>query len=303
MELRPIPSSGAWAVGVSGGSDSVALLLLMSRRADLSLHVVHLDHQIRGKASTEDAQFVKSLADALGLPCTIARRDQLEAEMRQLPANPSARYRALRMELFARVVRTENLQGVALGHHADDLAETILLRLLRGKGPAGPGGVAGMSAVSRVRGITVIRPLLHAGREELRDYLCAIGQTWREDQSNQSDRYQRNRIRRWLNSRRDLRDSILDLGRACGKYAEWVRESSPELGERFWCRSLSRLPGMLGRESARRWLIARGSPAEELGPVATDRLRLMAVDAATAARQQFPGGLSVRRAGGRIGLV
>jgi tRNA(Ile)-lysidine synthetase-like protein len=300
LDLRPIPASGAWAVGVSGGADSVALLLLMSRRPDLSLHVVHLDHQTRGRASTEDAKFVTELSEAMGLPSTIAKRDQLENQLSDLPANPSARYRALRMELFTRVVERENLQGVALAHHADDQAETILLRLLRGEGPAGPGGLGGMSPISKMRGITLIRPLLHVGRQTLREYLRESGQVWREDRSNQSDQYQRNRIRRWLCDRPDLRDSILELGRTCGQYAKWIRANAPDLADAFSCRSLSRLPAMLARQSARRWLIARGSPAEELNPPVLERLRQMAADAATPGRQQFPGGLKVRRSSGRI---
>src|SRR5687767_13247587 len=104
--------SGRWAVGVSGGADSVAMLLLLRDRADLALHVAHLDHQIRGDASKADAEFVKALAERLGLPCTIARRDQLEIAIPDLPPNPSARYRAARLALFRNVAAAHGLQGV-----------------------------------------------------------------------------------------------------------------------------------------------------------------------------------------------
>src|SRR6476620_3797342 len=110
MSVSSVPSSlaeviarvpsGAWAVGVSGGADSVALLSLLRTRTDLALHVAHLDHETRGPDSTGDAHFVAQLAERWGLPCTIARRSELEPAMTDLPENPSARYRAVRLELF-----------------------------------------------------------------------------------------------------------------------------------------------------------------------------------------------------------
>jgi tRNA(Ile)-lysidine synthetase-like protein len=300
IELRPYPAPGAWAVGVSGGADSVALLLLLSQRSDLSLHIVHLDHQLRGEASAGDAEFVRELAEERGLPCTIARREEWEAKVWDLPANPSARWRALRMELFSNVVTKGKLAGVALAHHADDQAETILMRVLRGKGPTRAGGLGGMTEVSRWRGTTVIRPLLHVRRQALRDLLCDAGQAWREDESNQSDRYTRNLVRGFLLDRPELHEPVLELGRACGDYARWVRENSPRLEASFFCKTLARLPGALARESARRWLVGRGAPSEGVTPGVVGRLIEMAVDAASPGRGQFPGGVVVRRAGGRI---
>ncbi len=177
---------GRWAVAVSGGADSVALLLLLHDRRELFLHVVHLDHQTRGQASADDARFVFDLATRLSLSATIARRDEIEPNMSSLPKNPSARYRAVRIELFRRVVDAENLLGVILAHQADDQAETIFLRLLRGSGPA---GLAGMSPRRQIGGLTILRPLLETRRSDLREFLAARPQEWREDASNQSDRY------------------------------------------------------------------------------------------------------------------
>jgi tRNA(Ile)-lysidine synthetase-like protein len=289
--------AGRWAVGVSGGADSVALLLLVRNLPGVSLHVVHLDHQARGQASTDDAEFVRQLADSISLPVTIARRDQIEPEMKSLPGNLSASFRAVRFELFRRVVEKENLQGVLLAHHADDQAETILLRLLRGSGPR---GLAGMSVRQRIDGLTVLRPLLDVRGSELRQFLSSRGQTWREDASNKSDKYARNRIRRFLQSRPDLHDPLLALGRACADYRRWTRDSAPPLKERFPAVFLEDLPLPLARESARRWLIARGVPPAELTAHALDRLVEMATDAATPPRQKFPGNVLIHRRSGWI---
>lgn len=288
---------GGWAVGVSGGADSMALLLMMGGRHDITPHVVHLDHQTRAAESTGDAEFVADLAGRLGVKCTIARRKEMEPEVPSLPANPSARYRALRMALFRRVIEEHRLQGVVLAHHADDVAETVLHRLLRGSGAT---GLAGMTARSEVGGMTILRPLLGVRRQRLREFLHERGQAWREDSSNASDAYLRNRLRRLLATLPELTDSLLHLGQTCAGLRDWVRTAAPELPPEFAVGALVLLPPILARESARRWLIAREVPAGELTPRVVDRLLNMATDAASAPRQHFPGGVLVRRRGGKL---
>jgi tRNA(Ile)-lysidine synthase TilS/MesJ len=150
--------------------------------------------------------------------------------------------------------------------------------------------------------MTVLRPLLGVRRTELRDYLNLRGQTWREDASNQSDRYARNRVRRFLESREDLHEPITALGNACGQLNRWIRASAPKLEPRFAAIRLAELPALLGRESARRWLIAAGVPAAGLSAETLDRLREMATDAATPSRQLFPANLLVHRRAGWISL-
>jgi tRNA(Ile)-lysidine synthetase-like protein len=291
---------GRWAVGVSGGADSVALLLLLRDQPDLFLHIVHLDHQTRGKASTDDAAFVADLAARLSHPCTLARRDQIEPLIQKLSRNPSARYRAIRMELFRRTVARENLDGVILAHQADDQAETILFRLLRGSGPA---GLMGMSSRRRIDGLLILRPLLGLRRQALRDFLFDRRQPWREDPTNQSDRYARGRVRAFLQSRPELHEPLLELGRACAGLVRSVRQSAPVLKEEFPAVALAEFPTIVARESARRWLLARGVPPAELVPAVLDRLCQMASDAAAPPRQQFPHRLIVRRRSGWIGVV
>ena len=288
---------GRWGVAVSGGADSVALLMLLTTRSDLSLHVIHLDHQLRGGESTEDALFVRELADRQKIPLTLARRDELEPGMQNLPANPSARYRALRFELFRRAARAQNLDGVILAHHADDQAETILHRLVRG---AAASGLGGMSGRTRIGGLLVLRPLLQVTRAVLRQYLLSIHQPWREDSSNLSDKYLRNRLRPIVAANPPLRGALLELGDACRELRDWVRASAPKLPQDFPVARLAKLPEILARQSARRWLADRGIPVAEISESVIVRLVEMAGDAASPPRLQFPGGLLVCRRRGII---
>jgi tRNA(Ile)-lysidine synthase len=295
-EVAQVPP-GRWAVAVSGGADSVAVLLLLRDRPDLFLHIVHLDHQTRGQASAGDAQFVAELAGRLAIPITIARRGEIEPGMLSLPKNLSARFRAVRIELFRRTVASENLHGVILAHQADDQAETILLRLLRGSGPA---GLSGMSVRRRLGDLMILRPLLHIRRANLREFLTARGQNWREDASNQSDHYARGRIRKFLQSRPDLHEPLLAVSRACAQYSKWIGKAAPALAEKFPAIALAESPRVLARESARRWLTSQGVPPGKLTPAMLDGLRELAADAATPPRRVFPGGVKIHRRSGWV---
>jgi len=172
-------------VGVSGGADSVALLhalLALGYRP----HVCHLNHCWRGAASDADAAFVRQLARQLGLPVTIQARKVAHSE--------DAARRA-RQIFFERVAKKTGSSTLVLAHTADDQAETFLLRLLRGAGPAGLGG---MWADRRIGQLRVVRPLLEVTRSEIIKYLKSHHLTWREDASNADRRYLRNRIRHEL---------------------------------------------------------------------------------------------------------
>ena len=288
---------GAWAAGVSGGADSVALLSLLRTRPVLRVHVVHLDHETRRGESAADSDFVRELAVRWGLPFTTSRRSDVEVGMAALPANVSARYRAARMALFRKVVDENALGGVILAHHANDQAETILHRLLRGSGPS---GLVGMRMRARVGGLLVLRPLLEIPGSALREHLHSTGQSWREDSSNASDDYLRNRLRRLLSSETALGDAILELGQTCGALSEWARTHAPMLPEAFAVSQVQGLPDLLATEAAARWLTARGIPAAEVTPAVIARLLSMVRDAASSRQAHFPGRLLVRRMRGII---
>jgi tRNA(Ile)-lysidine synthase len=174
-------------VAVSGGADSVALLhLLLSLAPELSLklHVLHVDHGLRPD-SDRDAEFVRRLAARLGVPAdvarvTVPREGSVEAAAR------AERYAAL--DAHARRV---GAQRIAVGHTADDQAETVLMRMLAGA------GVRGLAGIPPVRG-RIIRPLIEVRRADLVELLEAAGLGWVEDPSNRETRFLRNRIRHEL---------------------------------------------------------------------------------------------------------
>jgi tRNA(Ile)-lysidine synthetase-like protein len=289
--IAEVPA-GRWAVGVSGGADSVALLLVLAERSDLSLHVVHLDHETRSGASAADAGFVMELAARLKLPCRVEKRSVIEAAISSLEKNTSSRYRQARFELFSRVVNAEQLQGVLLAHHADDQAESVLMRLLRGAAAANLRGICGESLVG---GLRIVRPLLQVPGQALRDFLRQRNQPWREDASNQSDEYQRNRLRRWLVERPTVRNSLLRLEAATSAVHHWLEVNAPNLGSTFSAEELGDLPLPLARHAAARWLVRHGAPPEQVSSQTCQRLIDMCSDAAAPPRQHFPGGLLVLR--------
>ena len=298
--IASLPAS-AYAIGVSGGADSVALLhVLHHHRPDVRLHVVHLDHEMRGAASSGDAEFVGDLARRWDLPCTLARRSEMEARMASLPANASARYRAARHALFRQVVEAHGLCGVILAHHADDQAETVMQRLLRGTRPP---YLTGMTHESRIAGMMVFRPLLRVPREHLRAYLLAAGQGWREDASNASADYLRNRLRCVIERQAALRASLLDLHDDMLALRQWVRLAAPQLEDQFRVRALHGQPAMLAAEAARRWLVKQGIPSDQLLPGTVRRLVTMAIDAASPPRQSFPRDTRICRRRGVIEVI
>jgi tRNA(Ile)-lysidine synthase len=180
-------------VAVSGGADSVALLRLLhavnqSRHWRFKLVVGHVNHRTRGRESGQDAAFVKRLAKTLRLPHA-SRALRLKKPAKGSPSE--AALRDARLAAITSMARAARCDAVVLAHHADDQAETVLMRLLRGTSFHGLAGIA----ASRMMGVRFVRPLLEFTRQALRTYLADIDQPWREDVSNQSADYLRNRIR------------------------------------------------------------------------------------------------------------
>jgi tRNA(Ile)-lysidine synthase len=180
-------------VAVSGGADSVALLLLMMelrKQLGVVLSVVHFNHNLRGKSSDADETFAEKLATKHKLAFHPGRGD-VAAKARRSKANLEDTGRQARYAFFASLVESGHLDKVVVAHTADDQAETVLGHILRGTGIAGLGGI-------HPRVENVVRPLLGVRRAELRAYLKAKKQTWREDATNRDTTRMRARIRKKL---------------------------------------------------------------------------------------------------------
>jgi len=177
-------------VGVSGGADSVALLVLLLELQEalgVVLSVVHVNHKLRGSASDADEKLVAKLAAKHGLDFHVERVD-VAAKAKREKANLEDAARRARYGYFARLVAEKKVDRVAVAHTADDQAETVLAHILRGTGLAGLGGIHPETEC-------VVRPLLYARRAELRAYLRSKKQSWREDVTNRDTARMRARIR------------------------------------------------------------------------------------------------------------
>lgn len=181
-------------VGVSGGPDSIALLyLLHALREELkiSLHVAHLDHGLRIDSS-QDAKFVKKLAERLKIPVTIAR---LKVKKIAQKGSLEEIARNARLEFLFKVAQDVRATKIALGHNLDDQAETVLMRILRGTGLY---GLAGILPKRKISGYQIIRPLIEVRRKNIEAFLKKKRIRPRIDVSNLDDVYFRNKIRNRL---------------------------------------------------------------------------------------------------------
>jgi len=177
-------------VAVSGGADSVGLLLLLLElREELGivLSIAHFNHKLRGRASDADERFVAKLAAKHGLPFFVEHED-IAGKAERERANLEDVARRARYAFFERLVQSGELDKVAVAHTADDQAETVLAHIFRGTGLAGLAGIYPQAG-------PVFRPLLKMRRRELRVYLRARGQAWREDPTNRDRKRTRARIR------------------------------------------------------------------------------------------------------------
>jgi tRNA(Ile)-lysidine synthase len=235
---RMLEAGDRVGVGVSSGSDSVALLRILqevSGRLGILLAVLHFNHGLRGADSDGDEQFAASLASRLQLPFFCGRED-VAGVARERHWNLEEAGRRLRYGFFATLVGEGRVGRVAVAHTADDQAETVLARVLRGT------GTAGLASIYPVNG-HVVRPLLEVRRAELREYLRNLGQEWREDASNLDQSRLRARLRHQVLPilEREIQPAVV---RHLGRLAAISRED-----EAFWrAVTRGRLDALVERE-------------------------------------------------------
>jgi tRNA(Ile)-lysidine synthase len=177
-------------VGVSGGADSVALLDILSRLAPtfkLSLAIAHLDHGLRPAAAPLEADLVRRMAERMGIDCYA---DKISLHPGQ--GSLEEQLRLLRYAFFERAAAAAGCNKIAVGHHADDNAEAVLLNMLRGS------GLRGLAGIPAVRDSRIIRPLIEIRRKDIVGYVQRHRLPYLEDASNTDPRYARNKIRHHL---------------------------------------------------------------------------------------------------------
>ena len=211
-------------VAVSGGADSVALVHLLYALADeysLNLAVAHLNPSLRGAESDRDAGFVADLAGRFNLTLFLEKKD-VPALQRHWRLSPEEAARRARYEFYDAVASQNHFTKVALGHHADDNAELILMNLLRGSGPLG------LSGISPVRGDRYVRPLIGLKRSEIIDYIVQRKIAFVADSSNADTAYRRNKIRHDLIPELEksynpaIVDSLNRLGEIMQAEDQWI---------------------------------------------------------------------------------
>ena len=177
-------------VGVSGGADSVCLLSVLKNlqmSMDLKLTAVHIHHGLRGEAADRDRDFVIQLCQTLHVPCECFQTDIREMAQAQHLSEEEAG-RLFRYECFEQVRQQKQASKIAVAHHMDDQAETVLLNLFRGS------GLKGMAGIPAVRDV-IVRPLLKISRSDIEEYLKKHQIAYRNDATNFETEYTRNRIR------------------------------------------------------------------------------------------------------------
>jgi tRNA(Ile)-lysidine synthase len=306
-------------VAVSGGLDSTVLahvLVAGALRGGFRVAIAHVHHGLRGAEADADQASVEALAGDLGVPFA-AERIAPQALREGIPSRrrPTLQEaaRELRYAALGRLAAGWGAERIATAHHADDQAETVLLRLLRGSGPDGLGGIPERSRDGRI-----VRPLLRVPRSELACYARQVGLTWREDSSNASERYTRNRLRRgWIpglaaefNPR--LLRALADLAEAQRRDSEWIRgRVEREVRARFsdegsWLRIDTKdwqmLPEALSRRLVRAALIRAGA-GRHVERVHLERVLSFLARPSPGRRIELPGGLEVRwtMSGARLG--
>lgn len=268
---------GPWVIALSGGADSLALLLLVwfhwPRRRS-SLQAVHFNHRLRGRAADRDEEFCRRVCDGLGVKLSVGRRRAGQAPQGE------AESRAWRFRHIERRMRRLGANTLWLGHQQNDVAETMLMRLARGSGGAGlaaPRPVQVMPAGRRH-----LRPLLDLKHEAIVAALRAAKVPWREDASNAGDAHFRNRIRhdvlpRWVQAAgRDavagaaLSRTLLDEDDAALEV--WARQLAARMPpRRLALKEFDEVPRAVVRRVLRRWLASQPQ-ADGLSRIAFETL-------------------------------
>ena len=298
--MYPI-KAGRYLIGLSGGADSVALLMTLLpdiRDGRIAAEAVHVNHGLRGTESDDDEKFCRELCEREGVPLTVYRAD-LQGKTDEDSA------RKARYGFFREKYKAFKADGLILAHHADDQAETFLMRLTRG---AGPEGLECMREDETVEDIRILRPMLRIRREEIRAALTEDGTGWREDSTNTDTAYLRNKVRQELIPALEaISESAVDkICRTAGMIAadndvldaaaeKLLRENAK--GSILNAASITAEPEAVRRRVLRKWWNAEGPVLEEHALSAAQTEALTALLDVTKGKINLPGGVYAVRTG------
>jgi tRNA(Ile)-lysidine synthase len=226
-------------LGISGGPDSVSLLSLIfninrTSNSNFELSIAHLNHLIRGNESEQDEQFVRSLAKRFDLPIVVERKNIKKiAQKRKLSLEEAARNE--RYKFLEGAAKKVGANVIAVGHTADDNAETILHRIIRGAGILGINGMRPKRRLNPLSIVSLVRPLLFSWREDIIVYLKEMNLTYRSDSTNlEKDKF-RNRIRMELipllekDYNTGVKESLIRLGEVATQNYDFLKSQGESL--------------------------------------------------------------------------
>ena len=291
-------------VGISGGCDSVVLLDLLRRAAFEKLIVAHMNHGLRGKAADRDEKFVRELAQTTGVGFVFSRaKAKLRATRNKESIEEAARN--LRRTFFARASKKHKAKTVFLAHHANDAAETMLFHLARGSGRRGLGSLREEAPLENSAAI-IVRPLLGFTRAEIVNYARMRKLVWREDKSNSSRDFTRNRLRHDvlpLLAKAVGHDPVLSMARAaeimdCEE--EWLGGlvAAEACAAQIDVHALRRMPVARQRRLLRAWLCTRTRGEVDFEKV--ENARIVALSNDKPAKMNLPRTHHLRRRAGKL---
>ena len=252
--------------GLSGGADSVCLLAVLDRlkpEMNLTISAAYLDHGLRPAETPEEIDFCRDLCGAFDISFHVRRLDVLmHAKSEKMSKQESAR--ELRYRALQEIAASVNAHRIAVGHHADDQAETILMRLFRGTGPS---GLAGIPPVRK----NIIRPLIDVERKHIEAFLDAEGIAFMVDSSNLRDDYMRNKLRHHVMPA--IKSLNCDVIKTMSRTAEICRDE-----ERYFDMQVTKMLMKMITRKTDREIELFITPMETMEPVILRRVLRRALD-------------------------
>lgn len=302
-------------VAVSGGKDSIALacaIWSLYPAIKDSLIVAHVNHGLRGAEGDLAEDFVSTLSQGFG--ATFCSRKLDPRKLKSSPDGIESAARTARYDFFVELAKTYGSRYVFTAHHADDQAETILFRILRGTGIKGLRGIPVLSQLTPE--LTLCRPMLHVSREEIESYLASIEMNWREDSSNSENKFSRNKIRNIVLPKlesmfgTDVSNSIFTLGQIASEHWSLIESLLEPLqslvvssGENFVeidSTGLRTHHPVLITEFLRKVWGDRGFPQQDVSAADWQLLKEWVLLDRPQSRRDFPGGVAASLNSGRL---